>query len=107
MSGVLDSLLQAMERLEADVSGTMSGATDDQGLARQRLHVSLPELYWLLKKSDRVIDQAVLDEAFAFLLSAAQSLASDPEVLPGTELGELILELFTAAVAKISSPGAN
>ena len=99
------SLLQAMERLQADLISTTSGGSDEQRSARQRLHGSLPALYSLLIPPDPAIGQPVFDEAFTLLVNGAELLATDPEVLPGTDLGEQVLGILTAAVPKGDSTG--
>jgi hypothetical protein len=99
------ALVQAMERLQADLSNAISGATDDQRAARERLRESLPALYWVLIPASSAKDQSVFDEAFALMVNGAERLASDPEVLPGTDLGEMVFGILRAGLPTADSSG--
>jgi hypothetical protein len=94
-----------MERLQADLSNAISGATDDQRAARERLRESLPALYSVLIPASSAKDQSVFDEAFLLMVNGAERLASDPEVLPGTDLGEMVFGILRAGLPTADSSG--
>ena len=110
-SGAIDktdkALLQAMERLEADVRGTGSGSADDQRGARERLRESVPALYGVVIPVGTTIDQQVFGAAFNLLVNGAECLAYDTEVLPGSELGEMVFGILRAALPDIGLAGAG
>jgi hypothetical protein len=91
-------LRDAMKRAETDLYATMSGAAGDQGGARERLRESLPALYSALMPDDPVVDQSVFRQAFTLLVRCAERLAPDAEVLPGTDLGEMVFGILRAAL---------
>jgi hypothetical protein len=93
-----DPLREALKRAETDLYGTMSGTAGDQRAARERLRESMPALYSDLIAADTVIDQSVFTRAFALLAQCAERLAPDAEVLPGTDLGEMVFEVLRAAL---------
>jgi hypothetical protein len=99
------TLVQTMERLRADVAGTMSGSAEDQLAALERTRASLPAVYVLVTDSGSTPDPTVFDEALTLLVNGAERLARDPSVLPGTELGEMVLGLLSAGLP-LASAGA-
>jgi hypothetical protein len=101
------ALVEAMERLRIDVMGTTSGATDDQHGARGRLRESLPALYSILIPESSSLDRVVFDEALTLMVNGAERLASDPEILPGTDLGEMVLGILRAGLSSIENAGGN
>jgi hypothetical protein len=101
------TLVEAMERIQVDILGTTSGATDDQRAARDRLRQSLPDLYSVLAPASSTIDQAVFDVALTLMVSGAERLASDPEVLPGTDLGETVFGILRAGLENADNAGGD
>lgn len=91
-------LREAMKRAETDLYGTMSGAAGDQHAARERLRESVPVLYSALIPAGSSFDQSVFSQAFALLVHSAERLAPDAEVLPGTDLGEMVFGILRAAL---------
>jgi len=91
-------LREAMKRAETDLYGTMSGAAGDLHAARERLRESLPVLYSALIPAGPSADQSVFRQAFALLVQCAERLAPDAEVLPGTDLGEMVFDILRAAM---------
>jgi hypothetical protein len=89
-----------LDQVRADVGDSSTGSADDQRAARERLRVSVPALVSLLEGPNGPIDPSELTTALAYLLPGAERLASDETVLPGTQLGNVVLGLFAAA-----SPG--
>ncbi len=102
-----ETLLQAMERLEADLTGTASGGTDDQHAARERLRESVLAMYSVLIPADTPIDSRVFETAFNLLVNGARHLAYDAEVLPGSELGEMVFDILRAALPGSDPAGAG
>ena len=88
----------AMKRAETDLYGTMSGAAGDQHAARERLRESLPALHSALIAAGPTVDQSALRHAFALLVRGAERLAPDAEVLPGTDLGEMVFSILRDAL---------
>lgn len=89
-----------MKRAETDLYGTMSGSAGDQRAAQERLRESLPALYSALIPADTAVDQSVFTQAFALLVHCAERLAPDTEVLPGTDLGEMVFGIFESCPAR-------
>lgn len=106
IDGAIDALVDAMERLQVDVIGTTSGASDEQRPARDRLRESLPALYSALMPEASTMDTTVFDEALTLMVNGAERLASDPDVLPGTDLGEMVLGILRAGLS-MPNPGAS
>ena len=98
-------LREAMKRAETDLYATMSGAAGDQGAARERLRESLPALYYALMPDDPAVDQSMFRQAFTLLARCAESLAPDEEVLPGTDLGEMVFGILRAALPASDATG--
>jgi hypothetical protein len=97
-AGTDGPLQEAMKRAETDLYGTMTGAAGGQHAARERLRESLPALYSALIPADPAIDRAAFRQAFALLVRSAERLAPDADVLPGTDLGEMVLGILRAAL---------
>jgi hypothetical protein len=93
--GVSESLRAAIDGLRNDLAGSISGSTDDQRAARERLRDSVPAVFSMLTGSGTP-SPAAIGEAAGYLATGAERLASDATVLPGSELGDLILGLFAA-----------
>lgn len=104
--GVSETVRAAIEVLRRDLGESISGSTDDQQAARERLRDSVPKLFSLLTGSGTP-SPAALAEASGYLANGAELLASDPTVLPGTELGRLILGLFAAYAPDGQSGGSS
>jgi hypothetical protein len=108
-SGAIDeadgALMQAMETIQADLQSTTSGSADNQRAALGRLRESLPALYSILIPASSAADKTVFGEAFTLMVNGAQRLASDAEVLPGTDLGEMVFGILRAALPAVTSPG--
>jgi hypothetical protein len=98
LGGTDEALLQAMERVQSDIVHTTSGATDDHHAVRERLRESVPALYSILIPAGPAIDQPAYDEAFMLLVHGAERLASDPEALPCTGLGQMVFGILRAAL---------
>jgi hypothetical protein len=95
--GVSEPLRAALDGLRNDLAGSISGSTDDQRAAREGLRDSVPALFSMLTGSGAPPNPSAIAAAAGYLVNGAERLASDPTVLPGSELGELILGLFAAA----------
>ena len=102
-----DPLIEAMERLRVDVMGTTSGATDDQRAARERLRESLPALYSIFVPEYSTVNGTILDEALTLMVNGAERLASEPNVLPGDDLGEMVLGILRAGLLSADDAGGS
>ncbi len=98
-------LRAAMKRAESDLYSTMSGAAGERGAVRERLRESLPALYSALMTDDVAVDQSMFTQAFTLLVRCADSLAADEEVLPGTDLGEMVFGILRAALPATDATG--
>jgi len=87
----------ALDQVRTGVTASNTGSTDDRAAARTRLQASVPALVSLLEGPDGPISQDDINAAVAWLLPAAEKLAAEEAVLPGTELGNIILGLFSSA----------
>ena len=96
-----------MKRAETDLYATMSGAAGDQHTARERLRESLPTLYSAFIAAGPAIDQSASRQAFALLVHSAERLAPDADVLPGTDLGEMVFGILRAALPADNYPGGH
>jgi hypothetical protein len=97
-------LREAIKRAEADFYGTMSNSVDDQTAARERLRESMPALYSVLTSAEVAAEQADAAHAHDVLTYCAERLAPDTEVLPSTDLGEMVFGLLEAALPVNESP---
>jgi hypothetical protein len=88
----------AVSQLRTDLSGSISGGTDEQRAARERLRESVPALLAVLDSPDRPLDPGDIQAAVAHLLTGADRLASDETVLPGTALGNTVFGLLAMAL---------
>jgi hypothetical protein len=93
-----DPLQLAAEQVSSDVAGTASGTPEDQTIARQRLRASVPHLYGVLMSSDQPLDTPALEQVFTTLTYGAEILARDAEILPDTDLGQMVLGILEAAL---------
>jgi hypothetical protein len=103
-AGTGGPLEQAMQRAEADLFDAMSGAASNQGPTSERLRESLPALYSALMSNDPALNQSVFRQAFTLLVRGAERLASDPEILPSTDLGEMVFAILRAALPAVDVP---
>jgi hypothetical protein len=110
-SGALDDvaepLVRAMDRLAADLAAAASASAEDQRTVRPQLRASVPALYSVLIPDDTPTDPRVFEAAFTLLVGGAQRLASDPEVVPGSELGEMVFGILRAGLPASGPSGAS
>ena len=102
-----DALQQATEQVSGDIDGTASATPEDQEAARQRLRVSVPRLHDALMTSGRAPGVPAFEQAFTTLAHGAELLARDPDVLPDTDLGQIVLGILEAALPAEPSSGEN
>lgn len=102
-----NELIEAMERLRLDVMNARAGATDDQRAARHRLRESFPSFYESLIPQSASVDPVVFDEGLTLMVNCAELLALDPEVLPGTDLGERVLGILRAGLLSAEQTGGS
>jgi hypothetical protein len=93
-----DPLQLAEEQVSSDIAGTASGTPEDQATARQQLRASVPHLYGVLMSSDQPLDAPALEQVFTTMTHGADILARDAEILPGTDLGQIVLGILEAAL---------
>jgi len=93
-----DPLQLAAERVSSDIAGAASGTPEDQAIARQRLRASVPNLYGVLMSSDQLLNTPTLEQVFTTLTHGAEILARDAEILPDTDLGQMVLGILKAAL---------
>lgn len=102
-----DALQQAAEQVSGDIAGAASGTPEDQEAARQRLRASVPRLNDALMTSGRPPGVPAFEQAFTTLAHGAELLARDPDVLPDTDLGQIVLGILEAALPAEPSSGEN
>jgi hypothetical protein len=93
-----DALQQAAEQVSSDIAGVASGSPEDQEAARQRLHASIRRLRDALMTSGRPADVPAFGQAFTTLARGAELLAGDPDVLPDTNIGQVVIGILEAAL---------
>ena len=102
-----DALQQAAEQVSGDIAGAASGTPEDREAARQRLRASVPRLNDALMTSGRPPGVPAFEQAFTTLAHGAELLARDPDVLPDTDLGQIVLGILEAALPAEPSSGEN
>jgi hypothetical protein len=100
-------LREAIRRAGTDFNGTMSNLANEQAAARERLRESLPALYAALISADTAVDQHDSAQADDLMTYCAERLALDAEVLPGTDLGELVFGILKAALSTGEPPSGD
>jgi hypothetical protein len=87
-------LLSSLDSLESDLEQSRSNSEDERKAALGRLQTSLPSTHALVMSAGEDLTLAGYEIIFNFLVNSAEALASDPEVLPDTEIGALVLALL-------------
>ena len=102
-----NELQQAAEQVSGDIASAGSGTPEDREAARQRLHASVPRLYDILMTGGQASNPPAFEQAFNILANGAEFLARDPGVLPGTDIGQMILGILEAALPAEQASGEN
>jgi len=94
-----DALQQAAAQVAADSANALSQVPEVRDAARQRLRASVPRLNDALIARRRTPGVPAPDESSATLARGAELLAYDPDVLPDTGLGKIVLQVLTDALS--------
>jgi hypothetical protein len=101
-----DAVQRALEQVSSDINGVRAAIPEGREAARHRLHASVPLLYDILMAGNGAAGVAAFGEAFAVLVLSAQILSADPDVIPDSEIGQMVLGILRAGLpAKPSSTG--
>jgi hypothetical protein len=90
-------LLEAVAQLESDMNQARLADQEEGRLGCERLKESLPRTYGLLVGATGGIEPSAYEQVLTYLVNSAELLAGDPDVLPGSEIGSLVLALFVVA----------
>jgi hypothetical protein len=102
-----DPVSLAAQEVSTDIADASSGAPQDQEAARHRLRTSIPRLYDALQSSGQPLDSPALEPTVTTLTHGAELLARDSEVLPDTDLGQMVLGILLAALPPEATFGGN
>jgi len=93
-------LVDAVQSVERDHAACATGSDGERAAALLRLASSLSTLHALFEDPETEADEGLSDRIVNLMTSSAQGLAGDPYVLPGTEIGSLVLSILRSGAER-------